>query len=538
MSVLGRVLGIGVKVTVALGVVAGLAAGVWFGSQLALRRSSERELGQAWAAYAKCAVGEVPVGETPSVHYRAIELGAAAADWPARCVVFQANFYNASHRAARFGVINFEEDIPRADMVNKDTQMFAVPAEQLDRLFKDATTLAAASVVYDLRTVPSAPPAAELVRLSKQKPLGQGPVLATDPIAYGDVRLLFADRVCWMRASDHYATATCTPVAPDLSVEHVLAASEDGAPALVLPRGDTGFVRADGTAYVLGQGDPYSVVKKTVDGKTQRLAFGRPAGENVAFIQLVGENLVWAIGTTTDPWGDYYGGGGYAPYGGYYSVNLYARTLDSAGHLGALADLGPPSGNDFAGPITGCRTNEGTFLRMREALLSRAKGQAWGGFVAAPRGIEPIADSFVCNGAEAMILGLTDASMGMPSVQQTRCVGVSCSVTTVALDTPGATLVTRADLSAITGVGEPIVVARESDGLRVRVAKLTDLPTTPDRVLLDGEEGKPGSEHVTHVSLYGRGGPTAVLLVQAATGTFGFTVEASGKMTPIDVNAR
>lgn len=534
---MGRVLGTGIKVTVALGVVVGLGLGVWFGSQIALRKSSERELGQAWVAFAKCTVGEAPLaGEAPSVRFRAIELGAGASDWPSRCGVFQANFINASHRAARFGVNNFEEDVPRADLAT-DIQTFSVTPEQLDKFFKDATTLPTASAAYDLRTVPDAPPPADLVRLAKLKPLAQGPVMASDAVTYGDLRLLFSDRVCWLRASDRLSSATCTPVAQEAGVEHVLATSEDGAPPLILPRGDSGLVRADGTSYVLGQGDPYTIIKKTTDGKTTRQTFGRPMGENVATIQLLGDTLLWTIGTTTDPWGDYYGGGGgFAPYGGYYSVNSFARTLDANGRLGTTTDLGPPWGNDFAGTLSGCRTNEATFLRMKEALLPHLKGQAWGSFVATPRGIEPVADSLVCTGSEAMILGLTDASMGMSSVQQTRCSGTSCSVATVALDAPGTTSVsTVRDLAAITSLGEPIVVARESNGLRVRVARLTDLPSVPDRVLLDGEDGKPGSEKVVHVWLFGRSGPAAVLVLQAEKGTFAFTVEVSGKVTPIDV---
>lgn len=549
---MSSVVGTTLKIAAAVGAVGALAFGVWTGSQVALRKSSERELAQAWQAFALCTTGTAPLGgDAPSVRFRAVQL-AGVGGWPDRCGVYQGNLYNASHRAARFGVRTFEEDLPRADVVG-DPSAFSTTPEQLDALFRDAALLP--PLAFDLRTVPAAPPPADLVRLGKLTPLAKGAVLASDPVARGDLRLMFADRVCWLRASDRLAKATCSTLPPATS-ERQLAASEDGAAPLVLARGDYAFARADGSSFSLTQGDPFALVKQTPDGKTSRIAFGRPAGESIASIQLVDDALLWVVGTTTDPWGD--GSYGYGSYDGYYySTQTFARTLGQGGALGAASEVGMPWGNEVAPIRDACRTGDALFLStglrgpggwQQEGMLTRTKKE-WLPFTTLPGGggyyyrgrgamyggadASTLSQTLSCSGNQASMTSLSDAGTGS-QVSRTDCTLGSCSVAQVAIDVTPLGSAPTANLASAVAVGDPIVVAREANGLRVRVARLTDLPSTPDRVLLDGEKSQPGSESVTHVRLYGRG-ELAVLVVEAEKGTFAFSVDGSGKIVPVDV---
>ncbi len=212
------------------------------------------------------------------------------------------------------------------------------------------------------------------------------------------------------------------------------------------------------------------------------------------------------------------------PSGAFSARAVGRRGLEPALELGTTSITSPT--------LDGCRTDSHTFAFVHERnarapasliVIGRDRARLWE--------LPALRWRLSCAGETAVLLGLERRSGSGPlQAVQTTCTSQACQSvrsnvhSELALD-PMDGEDTVADIAR---VGEQVAVVWRADGVRVKLAPIAALASAPAQVIVDDRPEKSAAAERVHRLRLDSLGSSALLLLDAARGSFGFLLTPGG----------
>jgi hypothetical protein len=574
--------------------VSGVFAILWFGEHAIAHRIAAREASVRWARFARCVVGDGPLGdERASARTRRIELaiearrlagakGARDEGWPARCSSYAEELSRAwtEARSDDDRLASTEQIGSPLSVVGMQMRMGSalhddITASTFDGLFRTAAELAPRPGDGD-----DAPPAPEPIpsptRLREQlTPIyrDEGVLQELEPLAGRTLRATFLGKndVCVFAAGPDPAnallTVRCFPMPPAILSAHgvhKMIGLEDDAPPMLsftdwedLDKGGVYAVSSGERLVAAGFVNEGAFGKKsgfvaTLDRArlppggarfaptytlVRRLPDGRVARDTLDRPRARESEVFDAL--VVDGWMLWLEGPLAADH------RIFAREVGEGDPpVGPVAEVGLlPHGLDLRTARV-CRTPEALFVDLtgasEHALVVRAKG----------RWMPPLAPGkagarFTCGGASATYTLIEPAGVresdshteGPAEISQTRCSPERCESASTRLSP---LTMSRADVEyhkmSATDLDGQVVLAWIHGAVFLRVAPLQALMHAPVRVVSDADRRHANGTQVSSLYLPARE-DGVVLLLATSDGSFALRLDASGALTPLEGRA-
>ncbi|HEY8078812.1 MAG TPA: hypothetical protein VIF62_31990 [Labilithrix sp.] len=576
------------KTFLALGVVVVVLGAAGAGAAIVVQRKSRAATRTAWNELATCLVGDpLAAGEKASARVRNEQLTAmsetqdkrdqeGADAWPLRC----ASRAHAVAETVRSGggsdaFADSSEKLAKALSAQGATS--ADLGALVDKVFADAHDPHARA--SNIAAPPEAAAPMTLATLPKDARLfgAQLTLEALHFSPFGDATLRFVvdekdfakgPHVCSLAAGAKEIACKKVPepaakLSPGL---RLWGTTTEGASPLLFAgdRGKSGIFRSDTGALVADKLE-YGAYGANAfpDGSVVWLGWHEPPAETRVFrVGTDGKKKETLLVARKESGNPYYSSAifwdtaAYKAVGkGVDGIRLRLRTIAPSGEVGPVVDVGRI---DEVGHIDGGQNEEPhlTACRVADTMLIRAKG--WdntylsffaGGKWTAPVEASGTGGTLQCRTGEAVISRVVGGVINgrfRGGVRETRCTVSGCTDHELEMKKTFAenldVLPREAkDIRSVDLEGKRLVVwsAGERGGIRMRLAPIDQVATTPDKIVIDDhvQDGafRVESSIVDFQLVPIQGG--ALLLVSAIDGVYVWRIDPSGKMDPVATRA-
>jgi len=227
------------------------------------------------------------------------------------------------------------------------------------------------------------------------------------------------------------------------------------------------------------------------------------------------------------------------------SVHLFAQKIDGD-TLAAPIDVGTAEGQaiepgETVPAVEGCKTADGTFVRLGGAAhhIAFLGKDGWkppipsGGYNAA----------MTCRGTEATFTAMSSREKSTTwrlTITQDRCTPTECKFNRALIEMSSELAPPdNGQLAAVDLDGKLLVVwtAGTRGGIRMRLANIRDIATTPDTVIFDDQMvgGKNTNTSVLHDFLVFGQEKYALLVLDTTQGVYLMRIDPSGSVSTVDV---
>ncbi|HZO15567.1 MAG TPA: hypothetical protein VFB62_19980 [Polyangiaceae bacterium] len=483
-------------------------------------------LAHEWAALERCLIGE-PLAERENVEQRLrmVTLGASSeADWPKRCAPYARALEDKLSEGGFYDEVSTLRRALEQDKVYYEHESFRI------RTLFQLAALKVEGAVGDVSAVPAPARAKPVTGLA---PLGEQLIGAGIDARDGALVILFEreGHACRLAAEGGEIAARCVyypdamprgssapKLVPGEGPDVAVRVSLEGKSTIVYSLTDaralleatttgwpepTDYRSAKGVAMVAREDDK----KMTLFRTGHEPVVVDDVGERA---RIIGDDIVWREERGSQ-------------------TILFARHVPPSGAPEARVEIGPVAN----GESVPCRTPAATFLWIND--IEGAAAQTSHLAVRGKSGwkihdASALAGRMFCRGARASFVAArpTSPDKKTSTVRYASCGEDGCRRSE-------AQLPFEPDDLAVAPLGDRLLVARSSSGVRVRVAPLKDLPTASERVVFDND-GVHGGSLVHSIQAYPVG-DGAVLILHTGDGTFAIGVKADATFYPVRVRS-